>query len=207
MLPHFAPGITFARVRTLFFGLLFALLLVACNATPSLSFVGTDISGTQFGKPLSLTDHLGQRRQFQDFKNKVVVLFFGYTHCPDVCPGTLQALKHTMQLLGPDADKVQVLFVTADPERDTQTVLAQFVPSFDKRFIGLRGSVAEITATMAAYKVYGAKVSEPGNPDYSIDHSAGMYVFDQTGAPRIYLGYGQKPVDIAHDIRLLLNAP
>lgn len=179
-------------------------LLTACQPQNATSFIGTDLTGTQFGKPLSLTDHTGQPRTMDDFKGKVVVLFFGYTHCPDVCPTTMSDLKQTMKLLGNKANDVQVLFVTVDPERDTQAVLAQFVPSFDPRFIGLRGSVAEVAANMAEYKVYAAKVSEPGKTGYTMDHSAGLYVFDKQGSPRIYLGYGQKPADIAHDLQQLL---
>lgn len=186
--------------------LAFALLalLAACQPQKSTSFIGTDLTGTQFGKPLSLTDHTGKLRTMDEFKGKVVVMFFGYTHCPDVCPTTMSDLKQTMKLLGDKADEVQVLFITVDPERDTQEVLAQFVPSFDARFIGLRGSVAEVAANMAEYKVYAAKVSEPGKSGYTMDHSAGLYVFDKQGAPRIYLGYGQKPADIAHDLQQLL---
>lgn len=184
--------------------LLLCALLAACQSASTPAFVGTDITGTTFGKPLSLTDHMGQIRNINEFKQKVVVLFFGYTHCPDVCPTTMHDLKQAMQILGNKADQVQVLFVTVDPARDTQAVLAAFVPSFDKRFIGLGGTTAEVAATMAEYKVYGAKVTEAGKSDYSMDHSAGMYVFDKTGMPRIYFSYGQKPVDIAHDVGLLL---
>jgi protein SCO1/2 len=179
-------------------------LLASCQQGSSASFIGTDLTGTQFGKPLTLTDHTGKLRSMSDFKGKVVVLFFGYTHCPDVCPTTMSDLKQTMKLLGDKADDVQVLFVTVDPERDTQEVLAQFVPGFDPRFIGLRGTVAEVAANLSEYKVYAAKVSEPGKSSYTMDHSAGLYVFDKTGAPRIYLGYGEKPANIAHDLQLLL---
>lgn len=184
--------------------ILLTALLVACQQGSSASFIGTDLTGTQFGKPLSLTDHTGKLRNMNDFKGKVVVLFFGYTHCPDVCPTTMGDLKQTMKLLGDKANDVQVLFVTVDPERDTQEVLAQFVPGFDPRFIGLRGTVEEVAANLSEYKVYAAKVSEPGKSGYTMDHSAGLYVFDETGAPRIYLGYGEKPENIAHDLRLLL---
>jgi protein SCO1 len=179
-------------------------LLASCQPGSTSSFIGTDLTGTQFGKPLSLTDHTGKLRSMSDFKGKVVVMFFGYTHCPDVCPTTMSDLKQTMKLLADKANDVQVLFVTVDPERDTQEVLAQFVPGFDARFIGLRGTVAEVAANLSEYKVYAAKVSEPGKSGYTMDHSAGMYVFDKTGAPRIYLGYGEKPENIAHDLGLLL---
>lgn len=179
-------------------------LLAGCQPEKAASFIGTDLTGTVFGKPLTLTDHTGKLRSITEFKGKVVILFFGYTHCPDVCPTTMSDLKQAMKLLGEKSDQVQVLFVTVDPERDTQAVLAQFVPSFDPRFIGLRGTQAEVAANMAEYKVYAAKVTEPGKDGYTMDHSAGLYVFDQKGAPRIYLSYGQKPSDIAHDLQLLL---
>lgn len=195
------------RLRLMWVYLVFLVmtgLLASCQQGGSASFIGTDLTGTQFGKPLSLTDHTGKLRSMNDFKGKVVVLFFGYTHCPDVCPTTMSDLKQTMKLLGDKANDVQVLFVTVDPERDTQEVLAQFVPGFDARFIGLRGTEAEVAANLSEYKVYAAKVSEPGKSGYTMDHSAGLYVFDKTGAPRIYLGYGEKPENIAHDLQLLL---
>lgn len=179
-------------------------VLSACSTgSNSSSFVGTDITGAEFGKPLSLTDHTGKLRNMADFTGKVVVLFFGYTHCPDVCPTTMSDLKQTMKLLGDKSDQVQVLFVTVDPERDTQEVLAQFVPHFDKRFIGLRGSLQEVAENMGSYKIFASKVKVDGG-NYTVDHSAGLYVFDQTGKARIYMNYGQKPADIAHDIQLLL---
>lgn len=189
------------RAFLVLFFTLFA--LSACQPKTESKLIGTDLTGTQFGKPLSLTDHNGKLRTMADFKDKVVVLFFGYTHCPDVCPTTMNDLKQAMRLLGGKSDQVQVLFVTVDPERDTKEVLAQFVPSFDPRFIGLGGTPAEVAANMAEYKVYAAKVEEKSG-NYSMDHSAGMYVFDKTGAPRIYMSYGQRPADIAHDIAQLL---
>lgn len=188
--------------------ILLALIMMALSAcqpnAQQNQFSATDISGADFAQTLNLTDHTGKPRALADFKGKVVALFFGYTHCPDVCPTTMADLKQAMKLLGAHSDDVQVLFVTLDPERDTQEVLAQFVPGFDPRFIGLRGTVAEVAANLSEYKVYAAKVSEPGKSGYTMDHSAGLYVFDKTGAPRIYLGYGEKPANIAHDLQLLL---
>ncbi len=186
------------------------LFLVACNNSQGgnlgaeSGFVGTDITGADFSKPLTLTDHNGQLRTMSDFKGKAVVLFFGFTHCPDVCPTTMLDLKNTMKLLGEKANQVQVLFVTVDPQRDTQAVLAQFVPSFDKRFIGLRGSLQETAEALGNFKIYYQKVPGKSKADYSIDHSAGMYAFDKEGKVRLYLGYGQKPADIASDISKLL---
>ena len=183
----------------------FAILLmsVACSPAPA-AFVATDITGADFNKPLNLTDHFGKKRTMSDFKGKVVVLFFGYTHCPDVCPTTMVELKNTMKLLGDKANEVQVLFVTVDPQRDTQEVLSQFVPSFDKRFIGLWGSLQETAETLGNFKIYYAKVPGKTAADYTIDHSSGMYVFDKQGKIRLYTSFGQKPADVASDIKKLL---
>lgn len=186
------------------------LALVACDAKQGSSqqstngFVGTDITGADFPKPLALTDHLGKKRTMSDFAGKVVVLFFGYTHCPDVCPTTMLELKNTMKLLGEKSNEVQVLFVTVDPARDTQAVLAQFVPSFDTRFIGLWGSLQETAETLGNFKIYFSKIAGKAANDYTIDHSAGMYVFDKAGKIRLYMGYGQKPAEMASDIEKLL---
>ncbi len=188
-----------------FLMLLFISVLTACKpAIEGNQFVATDITGADFAQTLSLTDHTGKPRALTDFKGKAVVLFFGYTHCPDVCPTTMIDLKQTMKLLGPRADELQVLFVTLDPERDTQAVLAQFVPSFDKRFIGLRGNEQETSAVTATFKIYVKKVDVQGKGGYTVDHSAGMYVFDKAGKIRLYIDYGEKPVDIAHDLKLIL---
>ncbi len=180
-------------------------LLASCESNQtSKSFVGTDITGADFSKSLALTDHTGTPRTLEDFKGKVVLMFFGFTHCPDVCPTTMLDLKNTMKLLGDKADEVQVLFVTVDPERDTQEILAKFVPSFDSRFIGLRGDAEQTAETVKNFKIYYAKVPGKSENDYSIDHSAGMYAFDKQGKVRLYLGYGQKAEDIASDVQNLL---
>lgn len=187
------------------------LFLVACSPSQGGSsaedvdgFIGTDITGADFPKPLKLTDHTGKLRTMSDFAGKAVILFFGFTHCPDVCPTTMFDLKQTMKLLGDKADEVQVLFVTVDPGRDTEEVLAQFVPSFDKRFIGLRGSLQETAETLGNFKIYYLKNPGKTKDDYTIDHSAGMYAFDKQGKVRIYLRYGQTPADIASDVSKLL---
>ncbi len=196
-------------MRNLF---LVALMLIftACSKpqggveAPAGDFVGTDISAASFPGTLNLTDHTGKVRTMADFKGKVVVLFFGYTHCPDVCPTTMSDLKNVMKQLGDKSDQVQVLFVTVDPERDTQEVLAQFVPSFDKRFIGLRGDAEQTKETLKNYKIFFSKVDGKSVSDYSIDHSAGMYVFDKLGKIRVYFGYGQKTSEMVSDIQKLL---
>ena len=179
--------------------------LAACKpADDKHKFVATDITGADFAQSLSLTDHTGKSRTLNDFKGKAIALFFGYTHCPDVCPTTMLSLKQTMKLLGSRAGELQVLFVTLDPERDTQAVLAQFIPSFDSRFMGLRGSVDEIAATTKAFKVYSSKVPSESRGGYTVDHSAGIYVFDKSGKIRLYVDYGETPADMASDIKQIL---
>lgn len=181
-------------------------LLAGCSPKPAAqTFVGTDITGAALGSGLQLTDHQGHARSLQDFRGKLVVLFFGYTHCPDVCPTTMDDLAKAMKLLGNQRRQVQVLFVTLDPERDTVPVLAQYVPAFDRDFLGLTGTQQQIEATAAQFKVYAQKQPVAGKSGYTIDHSAGCYVFDQQGRPRLYLHFGQQPRDIAHDLLQLLE--
>ncbi len=190
---------------------IFALMLMLAACSPAKNndksvdaFNATDITGAEFAKTLSLTDHTGKKRNLSDFKGKVVALFFGYTHCPDVCPTTMYDLKNAMKLLGDQSDQVQVLFVTVDPQRDTQEVLAQFVPAFDKRFIGLRGSLQETAETLGSFKVFYSKIEGKSKDDYTVDHSAGIYVFDKKGNVRLYMNYGEKSADMASDFSKLM---
>jgi len=179
-----------------------ALLLAGCSEPKQ--FVSTDISMVEWGKDFSLTDHNGQPRRLADFKGKAVVLFFGYTQCPDVCPTTLSALRETMTLLGDDAKRVQVLFATVDPARDTPQLLAQYVPAFNPTFLGLYGDEKTIAAVARDFKVFYAK--QPGKtPDtYSVDHSTGSFAFDPQGKLRLLLRHGETPANIAADLKLLL---
>jgi protein SCO1/2 len=179
-------------------------LLAGCNFNKEPELYGTDITGASFANTLSLTDHTGKPRTLEDFKGKVVVLFFGYTHCPDVCPTTMADLAQAMKMLGAKSDEVQVLFVTVDPERDTQQVLADYVPSFDPRFIGLWGTPEQTADTAKNFKIFYAKQESKGKSDYTIDHSAGVYVFDKQGHVRLYIKYGEKPQEIASDLKTLL---
>ena len=184
-----------------------AVLCFGCKQPESeQTFQSTDVSGANFAKGFHLTDHLGQARTLSDFKNKVVVLFFGYIHCPDICPTTLTDLASVMERLGPDADKVQVLFVTLDPERDTPAILAKFVPSFNPKFIGLYGTPDETARTAEEYKLVYTKQpgKRPGN--YTLDHSAGTYIYDSAGNLRLYASYGQGVDILVADIRTLLKA-
>jgi protein SCO1 len=182
--------------------LLAVILLIAACSQPKL--VGTDITGADFAKELALTDHTGKPRTMSDFKGKVVVLFFGYTHCPDVCPTTMSDLKQTMKLLGEQANDVQVLFVTVDPQRDTQAILAQYVPYFDKRFIGLYGSLQQTAEMMGNFKIYYSKVDSKTPGDYTIDHSGGLYVFDKQGKIRLYMDNTEKAAQMVSDLQHFL---
>ncbi|MFH1869439.1 MAG: SCO family protein [Pseudomonadota bacterium] len=179
-----------------------ATLLAGCSEPPR--FVSTDLSMVDWGKDFSLTDHNGQPRRLADFKGKAVVLFFGYTQCPDVCPTTLSTMRDAMALLGEDAKRVQVLFATVDPARDTPQLLAQYVPAFHPSFLGLYADEKGIAALTKDFKVFYAKQpgSTPGS--YSIDHSTGSFAFDPQGKLRLLLRHGEAPANIAADLKLLL---
>jgi protein SCO1/2 len=181
-------------------------LLAACGPGKRTDFKATDITGGKFGRHLELTDHNGIKRSLSDFRGKVVVLFFGYTHCPDVCPTTLSDTASALNLMAPgDAKKVQVLFVTVDPERDTPDILKEYVPYFHPDFLGLYGSKAETAAAANEFRIYYSKHTEPGAIGYLVDHTAGSYVLDRAGHIRLFLPYGQSPANIAHDLTLLLR--
>ena len=181
------------------------MILMACSPKPE--FKNVDITGsTAFGKDFSLLDPDGKVRTLADFKGKAVVMFFGYTQCPDVCPTTLTEMQQVMTLLGPKSDKVQVLFVTVDPDRDTAAILKQYVPSFDSRFLGLRpADEAALEKVTKDFKIYYKKVpgSNPGS--YTMDHSAGSYAFDPEGHLRLYIKHAQGPETLAHDLKELLK--
>ena len=169
-------------------------------------FRTSDITGSTFGKAFALTDHTGRAATLADYRGKAVVMFFGYTQCPDVCPTTLATLSATMKALGPDADRVQVLFVTVDPERDTQALLAQYVPAFDPRFVGLYGDAAATERVAKEFKVLFQKQPGATPGSYTVDHSAGVYMFDPQGRLRLYASHGQPPDAFAHDLKALLRA-
>jgi len=180
-------------------------LLAACGRQ-GVQFQGSDVTGSAFGREFTLTDPAGKTRTLADFRGKAVVMFFGYTQCPDVCPTTLAMLAEAMKQLGPDADRVQVLFVTIDPERDTPELLAQCVPASDKRFLGLRGDAEATARTAKEFKVIYQK--QPGTTpgSYSMDHSAGLFLFDPQGRLRVYIGHNQATDIVTHDLRALLQA-
>ncbi|MFN5079224.1 MAG: SCO family protein [Burkholderiales bacterium] len=180
-----------------------ALILSGCTpSTPT--FQNTDITGADFGKNFTLTDHTGKTRSLSDYQGKVVLIFFGFTQCPDVCPTTLAELSEVMKKLGSGADRVQVLFITVDPERDTQTVLGQYVPAFDPRFVGLTGSVEQIAAVAKDFKAFYQKVPTP-NGSYTVDHFSGMYAFDATGRIRLFIRYRAPMDSVVADVKTLLK--
>ena len=184
---------------------LLACFLVACGHSQApAKLYGADIGGADFVGDFDLLDHHGAKRQLSDYQGKVVVLFFGYTHCPDVCPTAMADMAKMMKLLGSDANQVQVLFVTLDPERDSQQVLAKYVPSFDERFVGLYGNAQQTAEVAKRYKVFFEKKDVAGKSGYTIDHSAGAFVFDKAGKVRIYFRNGQKPNEMASDLKQLL---
>ncbi len=170
----------------------------------STTFENTDLTGLDFAKGFTLTDHNGQVRTLEDFKGKAVVMFFGFTHCPDVCPTTMAEMAGVMQELGKDADRVQVLFVTVDPERDTPELLAQYVPAFDARFLGLVGTPEQTEQIAKDFKVFYQKVPGKQAGTYSMDHTAGSYVFDPKGNLRLFIRHGQGSEPIVHDLKLIL---
>jgi len=164
----------------------------------------TDVTGASFGKDFALTDHNGQRRTLADFKGKVVTVFFGFTHCPDVCPTTLGEMAVVMKELGKDADRLQVLFVTVDPERDTAEVLKRYVPAFHPAFLGLSGSAEDVARTAKEFKIFYQKQNLP-NGGYTMDHSAGTYILDAEGRLRLFAQYGIGAPALLQDIRQLLK--
>jgi protein SCO1/2 len=176
-----------------------------CDQKPK--FNNVDISGsTAFSTNFSLPDHQGKMRSLSDFKGKVPVIFFGYTQCPDVCPSTMIEMQAVIELLGGQAKDIQVIFITVDPDRDTQEILAQYVPGFDPSFIGLRPqSQDELKALTKGFKVYYQKIPGKNPNSYTMDHTAGSYVFDRLGNIRLFVKHGQGGQALADDLKILLN--
>ena len=191
-------------MKKLLAALFFLSVLVGC-ADKKASFVNADITGLDYARGFSLKDHNGKPVTLESYKGKVVVMFFGFTQCPDVCPTTMAEMAQVMQELGPQANDVQVLFATLDPERDTPELLKQYVPAFDKRFTGLYGTPAEIAQTAKEFKVFYQKVPGKDPANYSIDHTAGSYVFDKQGKVRLFVRHGQGAKPVVHDLKLLLS--
>ncbi|MET3118255.1 protein SCO1/2 [Undibacterium sp. GrIS 1.8] len=185
-------------------GIILVLCLSACDK-PAPQFINTDLTGLDYAKDFALTDHNGKARTLADFKGKAVAIFFGYTQCPDVCPTTMAEMATVMKQLGSSSDKVQVLFVTIDPERDTQALLAAYVPNFDSRFLGLYGDAAATAKVAKEFKVFYQKAPGSTPSSYTMDHTAGTYVFDPEGRIRLFVRNGQSTDAIVHDLKILLQ--
>lgn len=184
--------------------LLLALFIAACGAdTPK--FRSTDITGADFGKELALTGHDGKPRRLADFRGKAVVLSFGFAHCPDICPTTLADVAAALKKLGPDAARVQLLFVSVDPERDTPEVLAKYVPAFDPGFLGLTGDAAATQRAAKEFKIFYEKRPGSAAGAYTVDHSGQLYVLDVQGRLRLFVRHDRIAQDLAEDLRALLK--
>lgn len=181
-----------------------ALALSSCGSKAE-RFLATDITGADWGRDFRLTDHTGRPRTLADFRGKVVMLFFGYTHCPDECPTTLAKMARAVDRLGKDGKRVQGLFVTVDPKRDTQDVLAKYVLAFYPGFIGLRGSESEVARTAKEFKVFFAPERPEDSGLYTVDHSAAIFVFDPQGRLRLLMNGDTGVEAMVHDLRLLLQ--
>jgi len=193
--------------RRLAIAALAALALAGCQkvSPDKPAFKGIDLTGAEYARQLNLTDQEGRARSLADFKGKVVVVFFGYTQCPDVCPTTMVEVAEVKKSLGADGDKVQGVFVTIDPERDTAALLKPYLTSFDPSFVGLHGSVEQTQAAAKEFKVFFAKVPGKAEGSYTLDHTAGAFIFDADGRVRLFTRYGAGAKALAGDIQQLLR--
>ncbi len=202
---------TTMRLRAAVLALMLGAGLLGCGdkaanpALPKSSFHSIDITGAEYARTFELPDADGRMRNLGEFKGKVVVVFFGYTQCPDVCPTTMAELAQVRRALGNDAAKLQGVFVTVDPQRDTAVVLKAYLDNFGAGFVGLRGSDEQIKQVAREFKVFYAKVPGKTDSTYTVDHSAGAYVFDTQGRIRLYSRYGAGPKALEDDIRALLR--
>jgi len=181
----------------------FTVLSACSDAKPS--FAAIDITGADYAKGFELTDHNGQVRHLTDFAGKIVVMFFGYTQCPDVCPTSMAELAEVKKALGPDGDKLQGIFVTVDPARDTPELLKAYMGNFDPTFLAMYATPEKLAALAKDFKVYYKKVDGKTPTSYTMDHSAGSYVFDTKGQLRLFTRYGSGAPALIADIKLLLK--
>lgn len=182
-----------------------ATVLFSACSEKKVEFRGIDVTGAEYARDLPLTDHNGQQRSLKDFAGKVVVVFFGFTQCPDVCPTSMQELAEVKRSLGADGDRLQGIFVTVDPERDTAEVLKAYMGNFDPSFLALRGSPEQLAAVAKDFKIYYKKVEGKTDTSYTMDHSAGSYVYDPAGRLRVYHRYGSGSQALAADVATLLK--
>ena len=202
-----ANALTFNRRQTLAMSVSWLAaggVLAGCSPQAP-TFKSTDITGAAFAQDLKLTDHTGQVRTMADFRGKAVVVFFGFTQCPDVCPTSMTTLAEVKRLMGGQGKQLQVLFITVDPERDTLTLLKEYMTNFDPSFLALRPEPAELKAVADSFKIYYRKAEGTTPTSYTMDHSAGKYVFDAYGRIRLFSSYGTDAATIATDIGTLLS--
>ena len=179
--------------------------LAGCGQPGAPQFKAIDITGADYARELELPDADGRLRSLSEFRGKITVVFFGFTHCPDVCPTTLLELANARKALGPDGDQLQGIFVTVDPERDTPALLKAYVDNFGADLVALRGSPEQTRAVAKQFKVHYAKVPGKTEGSYTVDHTAGSYVFDKQGRVRLFTRYGSGAEALQHDVRLLLK--
>ena len=182
-----------------------ATVLFSACSEKKVEFRGIDVTGAEYARDLPLTDHNGQQRSLKDFAGKVVVVFFGFTQCPDVCPTSMQELAEVKRSLGADGDRLQGIFVTVDPERDTAEMLKAYMGNFDPSFLALRGSPEQLAAVAKDFKIYYKKVEGKTDTSYTMDHSAGSYVYDPAGRLRVYHRYGSGAQALAADVATTLT--
>jgi protein SCO1/2 len=181
-------------------------LLAACSPEEKLQFKSIDLTGADYAKDFSLPDQHGQVRTIKDFAGKVVVVFFGFTQCPDVCPTSMVELAQIKKTLGADGDKLQAVFISVDPERDTPQVLKAYMDNFDPSFLALRPTMEQLSQVTKDFKIYYKKVDGKTPGSYSMDHTAGSYVYDTKGNLRLYSRYGNDVAGFTSDIRQLLKS-
>ncbi|MDB5964960.1 MAG: hypothetical protein JWQ72_1460 [Polaromonas sp.] len=212
MTPSLLPGSALARrsaLKTIAGGALFmgaAAILTACSPGEKPQFKSIDLTGADYAKDFSLVDQNGRQRSIKDFAGKVVVVFFGFTQCPDVCPTSMVELAQVKKTLGADGDKLQVVFITVDPERDTPELLKAYMGNFDPSFLALRPTIEQLPQVAKDFKIYYKKVDGKTPGSYTMEHSAGSYVYDTQGNVRLYSRYGNPPDGLTGDIRLLLKS-
>ncbi len=188
--------------------LLVAVVLVsgACSRTePKEKFLASDVTGVNWGRDFHLVDPGGAPRRLTDYRGKVVMLFFGYTNCPDACPTTLAKMAQAVDRLGPDRQRVQGIFVTVDPGRDTPAVLAKYASAFHPSFVGLSADEATTAATAKDFKVFYSAQKPDASGFYTVDHSSGIFVFDSQGHLRLFMGPNIWIDAMVHDLKLLLR--
>jgi protein SCO1 len=185
----------------LFWSIIICSVIAGCDSRPQ--FRSTDITGVPYGQTLELADHTGKPRRLEDFRGKAVVLFFGFTHCPDVCPTTLTEISQAIKQLGADAERVQVLMVSVDPERDTPESLGKYVTAFDPRFLALRGDLAATKKVAGEFKIYFEKVKT--GESYTVNHSVQSYVIDPQGRLRLLVRHDRIAQDLTEDLRAVLK--